>query len=416
MPYALPYWRLSTLYFFYYAVLGVWYPFWGLYLQTLGYGPAAIGALFATILVPRAVAPYVFNWLCTEPARRLPLVQISLLCSCLCFSLLFLFEGTLWLALITTLTSFFWCGAIPQIEALTLEWHREREHRYSLVRLWGSFGFIVTVSICGVYFQYLPILHLPILLLLMLAVLFLSALATPRPPAQEDSAPELPEPARGVMISAAAAPSADASPHFSRLAYFFAGCCLLYISHGTYNAFYSIYLEDIGYSRPAISALWSLGVIAEVLLFLVWPRLLQRFRLEQLLLLSGAMMGLRWLIIGFSDGRLPLLVLAQLLHGAYYCGFHASAIEWLRRIYPGKLLGRGQALYHSLSFGLGGAIGTWSSGWLWQLGVQPSFMIMVFLAMLGMLAVHCARNARLQEASRLQRPAENAVLSRRDGD
>ena len=58
----MPYWRLSGFYFFYFAVLGALVPYWGLYLQSVGYSPADIGNLMALLMVSRIVAPNVWAW------------------------------------------------------------------------------------------------------------------------------------------------------------------------------------------------------------------------------------------------------------------------------------------------------------------------------------------------------------------
>jgi len=54
------------------------------------------------------------------------------------------------------------------------------------------------------------------------------------------------------------------------------------------------------------------------------------------------------------------------LHAATFGTFHASAIHLVHHYFTGRHQGRGQALYSSLSFGAGGAIGSLYSGFLWN--------------------------------------------------
>jgi hypothetical protein len=70
------------------------------------------------------------------------------------------------------------------------------------------------------------------------------------------------------------------------------------LSHGAYYAFYSIHLRAAGYSSTAVGALWSLGVLAEVLVFLVMHRILMRFGARRVLLWSLGLAAVRWLLIG----------------------------------------------------------------------------------------------------------------------
>jgi PPP family 3-phenylpropionic acid transporter len=61
-----------------------------------------------------------------------------------------------------------------------------------------------------------------------------------------------------------------------------------------------------------------------------------------------------------------VLIIAQLLHAATFGVFHAAGIHFVHHRFPKKLLGRGQALYSSFSFGIGGTVGSLSSGYLWE--------------------------------------------------
>ena len=167
---------------------------------------------------------------------------------------------------------------------------------------------------------------------------------------------------------------------------FFAAVFLMQMSHGPYYAFYSIYMEAQGYSKTLIGQLWALGVLAEVALFLVMPRLLERWGARRVLVWSLVLAGARWLLIGFFPRELPVLLLAQLLHAATFGTFHASAIHLVHHYFPGRLQGRGQALYASLSFGAGGALGSLGSGFAWEtLGPTASFAVASGIALLGAL-------------------------------
>ena len=142
-------------------------------------------------------------------------------------------------------------------------------------------------------------------------------------------------------------------------------CFLVQLSHGPYYTFYTIYLEHHGYTPSLIGQLWALGVIAEVVIFLFMHRWLPYFGIRKILLISLLLSTIRWLIIGFSPNSLPLLLFAQLLHAASFGTFHVAAIAWVHHNFVGKNQGRGQALYSSIGFGAGGAIGSLFSGYLW---------------------------------------------------
>ena len=76
---------------------------------------------------------------------------------------------------------------------------------------------------------------------------------------------------------------------------------------------------------------------------------------------------IRWWLIAFYVEYLSILLFAQLLHAASYGLFHASAIHLIDGYFSGKIQGRGQALFASISFGLGGSLGSLVSGYTWKL-------------------------------------------------
>jgi PPP family 3-phenylpropionic acid transporter len=145
-------------------------------------------------------------------------------------------------------------------------------------------------------------------------------------------------------------------------------------------------MEDHGYSRSLIGQLWGLGVFAEVLVFLFLPRLVPRVGLRFLLVASLLLAGVRWWLVGYFVDSLWIMVIAQVLHAATFGVYHASAIQLIHRYFIGRHQGRGQALYSSLSFGAGGAVGSFYSGLTWDtLGPQFTFEIAAGIAFSAVL-------------------------------
>ncbi|MEA1889337.1 MAG: MFS transporter, partial [Pseudomonadota bacterium] len=151
---------------------------------------------------------------------------------------------------------------------------------------------------------------------------------------------------------------------YPELMSFLAVCFLLQASHAPYYTFYTLYLSDYGYSKTVIGVLWALGVLFEVMLFLAMHRFLRPVRFRALLVGSCLLTSLRWLLIGLFPESLPLLVLAQVLHAISFGLFHGVAVSMVHRYFTGKHQHRGMALYGSISFGAGGAVGSLVSGYL----------------------------------------------------
>ncbi|HOB61062.1 MAG TPA: MFS transporter [Candidatus Competibacteraceae bacterium] len=354
------YLRLSGFYLFYFAALGVQLPYWGLYLQSLGFDPARIGELIAIPLATRLVAPTLWGWLSDHTGRRMQVIRWGCLASAATFSGVYAVGDSYGgLLLVTLIFSFFWNAVLPQFEAVTLDHLGEAQrHRYSRVRLWGSLGFIGAASGVGFLVQDWGAGIVPALLLALFVGLWINSLLAPE--------------VRQVVVVQAAPSLLRALRQPAVIAFLTAGF-FNQAAHGPYYGFFSLYLETCGYSRESIGLLWGLGVAMEVAMFMLFPRLLPRFGPRRLMLTALALAALRWLLIAHFARELPLLLFAQTLHAFSFGVFHAVSIHLIHQFFPGALQGRGQALYSSLSFGAGNAVGSLAAGYLWQ-GLGPTAM------------------------------------------
>jgi len=357
----MPYWRLSGFYFFYFAVLGALVPYWGLYLKSLGFGAAAIGNLTALFMLSRIVAPNVWAWVADHRESRMAVVRTAAFLTVATFAGVFVGTGFWWLAVAMLVFSFFWNASLPLLEVFVMNHTARRPGAYAHVRLWGSIGFIVTVFALGPLIDARgPWWILPSMVVLM-AGIWLFSLTLPETE-MKGQAPH-PEPLLRVILR-------------PEVLLFLVACLLMQVSHGPYYTFYSIYLEAQGYSKTLIGSLWAFAVLCEIGVFLLMPRILAEFAVRTVLVASFALAALRWLLIGFFVQSLPVLVFAQVLHAATFGSFHAAGIQTVYRFFTGRHQHRGQAIYSTASFGIGGAIGSFYSGQTWEaLGAATTFAL-----------------------------------------
>jgi len=369
---AVPYWRLSSFYLFYFASLGALIPYFGLYLQALGFSAREIGELMATLMITRLVAPNVWAWLADHRGQRMAIVRLASLLAALCFAGIFWGQGYWWLVLVMSLFSFFWNASLPQFEATTLSYLGKHSHHYSRIRVWGSVGFILSVWGLGIWLETQPVIWIPITVLGLFGAIWINSLLVPERRGGHS------QHTTGSLLSVLRRPLVLA---------LLGACFLMQASHGPYYTFYTLYLSSVGYSQGLIGGLWALGVAAEVAVFLVMHRLLLRFGLRRLLLASFALAALRWLMIGWGVQQGWVLVLAQLLHAASFGIYHATVIQLIHRYFTGRHQGRGQALYSSVSFGAGGALGTVLSGYSWEYSPALTYSGAAGACLLGGLIV-----------------------------
>ncbi|MGX5219144.1 MFS transporter [Pseudomonas segetis] len=377
---ALPYWRLSGFYFFYFSLLGGTAPFLALYFDHLGFAPARIGELVAIPMLMRCIAPNIWGWLGDYSGQRLAIVRFGAVATLLCFSAIVFDKSYAWLALVMALHAFFWHAVLPQFEVITLAHLREHTARYSQIRLWGSIGFIVAVVGLGQLFEWVSLDAYPWTLMLIMAGIAASSFWVPN--AQPQNHPHLV--ADGGFIAQLRRPG---------IAAFYLCVCLMQLSNGPYYTFLSLHLENQGYSRGVIGVMWALGVLAEIVLFIFMARLLVRFSLRKVLLASFLITAVRWLLLGNFADHLWLLLLAQLMHAATFGSFHAAAIHFVQRSFADRQQGQGQSLYAATA-GVGGALGALYAGYSWNtLGAAWTFS----LASLAVLVAAVIIATRLQE-------------------
>jgi len=351
------YWRLSFFYLFYFASIGIMVPFWSLYLKSINFSALEIGQLSAVLMGTKIIAPYVWAWISDHTGYRMRIVRVASVLSLLCFLGVFFGQQFWWLVAVTFLFSFFWNANLPQFEATTLTHLGEDTHRYSMIRLWGSVGFVIAVLLIGSWLETVGAGRVPILMSYMLLAIAVMSFLTPEVKKHVASHEHIS--IRSVLRQ----------PVVMAL---FAVCFLLQASHGPYYAFYTIYLEDNGYSRSLIGFLWALGVLAEILVFLVMHKWLPRFGVRKLMMVALTLSALRWVVMGSFVQHHFVMILIQLLHAASFGVYHSVSIHMIHKYFPGKLQGRGQALYSSLSFGAGGAAGALYSGYVWD-SIGPGF-------------------------------------------
>lgn len=362
----MPYWRLSSFYFFYFAVLGLLAPYWGLYLKSLGYDAVDIGILMAIPMATKIIAPNIWGWLGDHYGHRMRIVRIASFASMMIFTLIFVVNGFWMMASAMILFSFFWNAALPQFEVITLAYLGEKVKQYSRVRVWGSIGFIIAVILLGILIDETGITVVPISIFLVYLAIWLSSLVVPETRVNEESDTD------HTFLQKLKQPAIIA---------FLIAAMLMQFSHGAYYAFYSIYMEDHGYSKTLIGQFWALGVLAEVMIFIYMHHVLQQIGAGMVIIISLLLASLRWLMIGWLPDSLSILLFAQVLHAATFGTFHAAAIHMVHRAFKGRHQGRGQAIYASVSFGVGGSIGSLVAGNLWDTaGPQWTFTLSALVA------------------------------------
>jgi PPP family 3-phenylpropionic acid transporter len=366
-------WRLSRFYFFYYFFVGSFVPYWGIYLQSENFSPSSIGILLSLFQISRIVAPNFWGWLADHTGHRVKWIKLTSFLGLIGFIGIFWAKGFFWIFLVMSALSLFTSSTLPLAESLTLAHLATTDGHYSRIRLWGSIGFIVASLFLGYLIDLQGIDILLWVLLITQAIIFFLSNTIPE-------AKEIHHKKNDLSIW-----KIIKTPSVAAL---LIGCTLMVSAHGVLYNFYSIYLKEHGYSSATIGWLWAVGVICEIFIFMLMPKILRRYSLKTILLMSLFLGVIRFILIGASPDHFYLLLIAQMFHAATFGSFHAASIEVIAYFFKGRNQSRGQAIYNSVAYGIGGTIGGLGGGYLIQyLGGQFGFMIAAISPLIGFIVI-----------------------------
>ena len=377
----LPFAALSATYF---AHIGFFNPYLPLWLKSLGLEITVISLLASVQSFTRVFAPYAWGALSDHTGERVKLLRFSALVA-LCASAGLWLPGEAWWIAIVLLVLFTHTSSMMSLtEAAMAHLVAGDWGRYGRVRLWGSAGFMVTVFAAGACFERFGMGSFPGWTAVTLAGVLACTWWLPN----VKEAPHPHHQAREPVLPVLRQPV---------VRWFFASLFFHVMAHFAVYGFLSLYLDALGYSKATIGALWAVSVLVEIAWFYGQGRLMGRFSMERWLAICAVATILRMGLTAGLGGWLLALFLAQALHALTFATHHTACIAMVSRHFPGRLRGRGQALFTVIGYGFGGVLGVLAGGVVashW--GFEALFTA---AAGLGMLAFVCAQRVRRLEAA-----------------
>ena len=361
----------------YFAHIGFFNPYLPLWLKELGYGLFAISVFTSVQAATRLFAPYGWGWLSDHTGQRVKLLRYgataALLCACvLLFDLSPVVLGLVLLVMFTHTSAM-----MPMSEAamahLVSQGGGFDAKRYGRVRLFGSVGFLVAVVMAGAWFEYFGMKHFPAWTVLSLITVTVSVWLLP----------DLKEAASSSEVKEAVWPVLRLKP----VMWFFIAAFFHVLSHMGVYVFFSLYLDSLGYSKVWIGMLWAVSVIVEIAWFFYQAKWLHRLSLTAWLFVTSVVMTLRMGMTAQWADVLWVLLLAQALHAITFAANHTVSVALLSHYFPGRLRGRGQALYTVVAYGFPGVLGGLVGGLLSDsLGLQSVYWASMATALIASLA------------------------------
>jgi PPP family 3-phenylpropionic acid transporter len=341
---------LSLQYFIYFCSIGFFLPFFNLYCDHLGLSGYQIGVLSAVRSVTLVIFALSWGSLADRRQIRHPIYLACAAVSTLVWVFYFYARQFVPMLVVTFFYGIFFSPLISFLETATIEHLGERRQRYGRLRVWGSISFILTVVVVGRIIEKTSVDIILGCILVASVLLTLTAFGMPKT----------------TVRKSAALFSSRARFLLSRRVLVFLVCAvLMLISHGAYYGFFSIHLEDLGYSTFFIGLAWALAAIAEIFVMVKSEMIFRHFNLEKVLLFSLAVAVVRWGFLSFATSAVAIL-LTQVFHAVTYGTFHIASVLYMDQLSPEESKTLGQAVNNSLTYGLGLMIGFFISGALYE--------------------------------------------------
>ena len=358
---------ISSQYFIYFGVLGIFLPFFNLYCYNLGFSGLQIGILSGLRSVAMVIFPLIWGALADRLNIRRPIYILCNFVSTVIW-VMFLFTAEFWpMLIITAFYGMFYAPIISFLEAVTMDVLGSEKKSYGQIRAWGSISFIVMVLVLG---KAIDLYSVDIILVLILAGSLMLAVISVGIPAIQAPKKDLLTPVAGSLLE-------------KRVIVFLFCAFLMLVSHGAYYGFFSIHLANMGYGSTFIGITWALASTAEILVMIKSDKIFNRFSLENVLFYSFLVAAIRWMILFFAQSA-TLILLSQILHAVTYGTFHMASILYIDRLTPEKAKTLGQAVNNALTYGLGLMVGFFVNGYVYEItGSFTLFMMSSLIALAG---------------------------------
>jgi PPP family 3-phenylpropionic acid transporter len=340
----LPFAAVSATYF---AHIGFFNPYLPLWLKEMGFGLLAISVLTSLQAATRLFAPYGWGWLSDHTGERVKLLRYGATAALVAACFLFFDLTPVWLGVVLLVMFTHTSAMMPMSEAamahLVSQGGAFDAKRYGRVRLFGSLGFLVTVFAAGAWFEGFGMQHFPAWTVLSLLAVTVSVWLLP----------DLKEAVPALHARVQLGPVLRQRP----VQWFFVAAFFHVLSHIGIYVFFSLFLDALGFSKILIGFLWAVSVVVEVLWFFTQSQWIPKLPLTAWLLVCSAAMLLRMGLTAQWAQFLWVLLFAQALHALTFAAHHTVCIALLSHHFPGRLRGRGQALYTVVAYGFPGVIG-----------------------------------------------------------
>ena len=358
---------------------GILVPYLPLWLHGLNFSAMQIGAILAAQVVFRvfvAMGTGSLSARTSDPRRILAWSAVTSLLSILGL----IVSGEFWIVFAAVaMQAALFAPYTPIVESISISGVKRWGFHYGKMRVWGSVGFVATTLVAGSLSTAIGNIAIPLMLAAVLLLSFAVAFIAPR----LDPTPALKLPTSSATTSRR---PLGASVHLLLI-----GASLIQSSHGMFYGFSTIQWQGMGFSNGAISALWCIGVIAEIGIFFISGGLARRLTPLGLLRFGCLMAILRWVFFPFGSDVWYYGFL-QVFHAFSFACVHLGLQYRLSEMVAEDQQASAQGVYVAYN-GAFLAISTLLAGVIYRELEIYGYFAMALLAVIGFAVLAVARRS-----------------------
>lgn len=366
--------RYALFYLGYYGALGAYTPYIGRWVAANGHGGYVVGAMLALWCGGRIVAPPTWARLSARSATPGRWLVAGCVLAALGFAAFAGFDHGVMLFVVMAWFGVFFNAVMPQFEAMTLSALGPRNHDYGRIRMWGSVGFLI---VAGSYGWLLDRLGNDAFVWLTLPWLALTVAAAWLHRGDRPAPQPLVE--TGMRVELWRRPG---------VRHLLFTALLMQLGFGPFYVFYTLHLQASGHDGFAVGVLWAIGVLCEIAMFWLAPRLVQRYGAQQLMAACIAATIVRWSLVAMFGTSFAWMAVAQTGHALSFAAFHAGCMRRMAELFPQRRdMAAAQGLLYGFSGGIGGVAGAGVAAVAWQYGGgRAAFLAGAAVACIALLA------------------------------
>lgn len=368
-------WPYALASFFYYGFIGCFISYLAMYLFAQGFDSIDVGFVFASYMLGRVLLGFCFSYLSDVKQNPLYFYRAGML-GTFCFLLVcLLIENSYSLLILLVLALSCFMGVASQVEILCLKAVKGNSHQYNRLRLFGSAGFVFFAILMGFLLDKYAAVSVMYCGIFTVAAGGLLSFKMGRFTRQSQN-----------MDAPLSFINQCLSPLFIS---FLIASILIHASFAPFVGFFTQYLSLKGYAGAEIGMLFSVGALAEIVLFFYAGAILRCYQVKTLFLFCFLVTSFRWYIQGQYIENPTVAIMSQCLHAFSFGLMHSVSVHFISRYFPLAQQARGQFMFFGAAFGVGTAIGAFVTGILWQggHGSELTFNIAAIVCLLAAVII-----------------------------